>query len=91
MTVDFSDCKSSPDLSCLGESLVQFVAKTPGPDWEDNPLTIIIESQHGVTARKVRQAKEEEDIHGYFTLTHHYLASNTAVMLQEGGYMRNFS
>ena len=34
VTMECGDRESSPDLSCSGKSLVEFVAETPDPNWE---------------------------------------------------------
>ena len=41
-TMEFSDRELSPDPSCSDGSSVEFVVKTPGPDWEDDPSTIVL-------------------------------------------------
>ena len=41
-TIKFSDRESSPDPSHSVGSSEEFVAETPGPDWEDDPSTIIL-------------------------------------------------
>ena len=38
-TMEFSDCKSSPDPS-RSDGSSEFVEETPGPDWEDDPSTL---------------------------------------------------
>ena len=41
-TMEFSDRESSPDPSRSNGSSVEFVVETPGPDWEDDPSTIVL-------------------------------------------------
>ena len=50
-TMDF-DRESSPNLPCSSESSVEFVMKTPGPDWEDNQSTIILSDREDGPPRK---------------------------------------
>ena len=65
-TVEFSDHESSPDPSRLDGSSVEFVAETPGPDWEDDPLTIVLSDD-----KKGPPKLKKKTLTEYFTPTPH--------------------
>ena len=52
-TMELSDSKSSPDPSHSDRSSVEFVAETPGPDWEDEPSTIVLSDNEGLANSRI--------------------------------------
>ena len=63
-TMEFNDRELSPDTSRSDRSSVEFVAETPGPDWEDDPSTIVLsDNKEGPPKLKKKTPME------YFTPT----------------------
>ena len=65
-SMKFSDRELSTDPSRLDGSSVEFVAETPGPDWEDDPLTIVLSDD-----KKGPPKLKKKTLTEYFTPTPH--------------------
>ena len=59
--MDFSERESSPKLSSSAESSVEFVAEIPGPDCEEESLTIVLTDSEDCPPKLKRKLTE------YFT------------------------
>ena len=85
--MEFSDRKLSPDPSRSDGSSVEFVAEMPGPDWEDDPWTIVLsDNEEGLPKPKKKMLTFIPDCRSPDVLLHMVASHCCSLGEHESGY-----